>query len=110
MGTTYSEEIEEGMTVDTSVEAELQFQFFGRFKTLLNVSHETGYDWNQISTASQNEAETIEVSATAPPGYVLMIEQTVGTCDHSTVQTDMFKISHVTKSGNVDKSYRKRMP
>jgi hypothetical protein len=49
-----------------------------------------------------------QVSAVAPPGYVLMIEQTVGTCDHSTVQTDMFRISHVDKAGGVVKESYKR--
>jgi hypothetical protein len=62
VGTSYSQEVEEGMMVHTSVEAELQLQFFNRFKTLLNVSHETGYDWNQVSTASQSESVTISVS------------------------------------------------
>ena len=34
-------------------------------------------------------------------GRVLVIEQTVGRCDDGEARTDMFKISHQDKEGNV---------
>ena len=46
---------------------------------------------------------TTEVVSVAPPGYILTIEQAVGTCGGSTVKTEMYKITHSTADGKIAK-------
>ncbi len=62
IGTSFEEEVENNMGIDATIEAELRAQFYGVFGAALGVSHVTGYDWNQISTAAQSEVESFEVN------------------------------------------------
>jgi hypothetical protein len=63
-----------------------------------------GYNWGTVSEAAKSEEVTVTVEAVAPAGYILTIEQAVGQCDDSKVKTEMYKISHVNKNGDVIKS------
>merc|ERR1719320_1528937 len=49
IGTQFSDSMSQGMSIDTTVEAELQAQFWGIFSGSLGVSETTGYDWTQTS-------------------------------------------------------------
>jgi len=101
IGTEFSNEISEGMSIDETIEYEMSMQFWGIFEERMGMSVNTGYDWGHVSTETKSEQTTITVNGTVPPGYVLVIEQAVGHCSGSEARTDMFKISHQDKDGNV---------
>jgi len=101
IGTEFSNEISEGMSIDETIEYEMSAQFWGIFEERMGMSVNTGYDWGHVSTQTKSEQTTITVEGTVPPGYVLVIEQAVGHCSGSEARTDMFKISHQDKDGNV---------
>ena len=100
-GTVFSEAVEEGMSVDTTVKAEMAAQFWGMFSGGLGVSQTTGYDWSRTSEAAKSEQVTVTVEAEAPPGLVLVIEQATGTCEDSHVRTEQFRTSHHDRQGNI---------
>merc|ERR1711860_45001 len=99
-----------GMEIDVALAAEMKIQFFGLFSASLGLSVETGFDWTHTSTAVQSDIVTIRVSADAPPGMVLTIEQTVGHCGGSTVNTAMFRTSTYTKDGSLVSRKIERLP
>jgi len=101
IGTEFSNKISEGMSIDETIEHELSAQFWGIFEARMGMSVNTGYDWGHVSTQTKSEQTTITVEGTVPPGYVLIIEQAVGHCSGSEARTDMFRISHQDKDGNV---------
>jgi len=101
IGTEFSNEISEGMSIDETIEIEMSMQFWGIFEERMGMSVNTGYDWGHVSTQTKSEQTTITVEGTVPPGLVLVIEQAVGHCSGSEARTDMFKISHQDKDGNV---------
>ena len=45
------------------------------------------------------------MEATVPAGMVLYVEQTVGYCDGSTVETELFRLSQVNGSNVVSTRY-----
>ena len=101
VGTVFSESVEEGMSVDTTVKAEMSAQFWGMFSGGLGVSETTGYDWSRTSEAAKSEQVTVTVEAEAPPGLVLVIEQATGSCEESQVRTEQFRTSHHDRQGNI---------
>jgi len=101
IGTAFSDEISKGMSIDVTIEAELSFQFWEIFEARMGLSVSTGFDWRHVSTQTKSEQKTITVEGTVPPGYVLIIEQAVGRCGGSEARTDMFKISHQDKDGQI---------
>ena len=101
VGTVFSETVEEGMSVDTTVKAEMAAQFWGMFSGGLGVSQTTGYDWARTSEAAKSEQVTVTVEAEAPPGLVLVVEQATGSCDDSQVRTEQFRTSHHDRQGNI---------
>ena len=101
VGTQFSDSMEEGMSVDTTVEAEMAAQFWGMFSGGLGVSESTGYDWSRTSEAAKSEQVTVTVEAEAPPGLVLVIEQATGSCEESHVRTERFRTSHHDSQGNI---------
>jgi hypothetical protein len=52
--------------------------FFGLFETYIGISASTSYNWGSVSTATQGDQRRVEVTAVAPPGYILKIEQVFG--------------------------------
>merc|ERR1719312_2051505 len=101
IGTEFSDSLSEGMSIDTTVEAELQLQFWGLFSGGLGVSESTGYDWRHASDTTKSQQVTVTVQAEAPPGLVLVIEQARGSCEESEVRTEMFRTSHKDSQGNI---------
>lgn len=94
---TFTMGMELGYNVQTAVEA----GFWTIFDASLSVSADTGYNWSVMSKSSQSKTTTITVSATAPAGLELVMEQAVGTCGPSSVRTEMFKTSHRDPNGKV---------
>merc|ERR1711860_44798 len=101
IGTSYSQSMSHSMSIDTSISTEMSVDFFRRFSATIGVSLSTGYNWESVSERTMSETETFIVSAHAPPGMVLVIEQAVGRCDDSTVNTEMFRTSHQQKDGKI---------
>jgi len=101
IGTKYSTSLSSSMSIDVTIEEELTAQFFGLFSETLGISTTTGYNWEYVSDSTMGQLETFTVSAEAPPGLVLVIEQAVGHCDGSTAHTEMFRTSHHAKDGTV---------
>ena len=55
VGTEYSNEVSEGMSVDETVEMAMEAQFWEIFKESLGTSVTTGYNWGQVSTETKSE-------------------------------------------------------
>ena len=92
------------MSIDSTVESSLKAEFFKMFSLTLGTSQTTGYNWEAVSEAAQSEEVTVTVDAVAPAGYVLTIEQAVGSCQDGKVKTEMYKITHSNPGGFVVKS------
>ena len=101
VGTEFSEEVSEGMSVDETVEYAMEASFWEIFKESMGVSISTGYDWGHVTSETRSDQVTITLEAEAPPGLVLVIEQAVGHCGGSEARTEMFRTSHHDKHGNV---------
>ena len=107
-GTSYSESVGTSMSVDYTVQAKLTVEFFELFKESVGVSASTGYDWSSTSSETINEEHTISITATATAGYMARIEQAVGHCGGSTAKTELFRVSHINRQGEiVQQSYHK---
>ena len=108
IGTSFSESLSTSMSVDYTVSAKLKVEFFEFFSESVGVSASTGYDWTSVSSETVSEEDTISITATATAGYVARIEQAVGHCGASTAKTELFRVSHVNKQGDiVQQSYHK---
>ena len=108
IGTAFSESLSTSMSVDYTVSAKLKVEFFEFFSESVGVSASTGYDWTSVSSETVSEEDTISITATATAGYVARIEQAVGHCGASTAKTELFRVSHVNKQGDiVQQSYHK---
>ena len=83
------------MSIDATVSASIETSFFDLFGTQLGVSATTGYDWTETTEATKNEQITIEVKSSVRPGYILQIQQAMGTCGDSYSNTELFKILHI---------------
>ena len=86
-----------------------QEKFFGIFESTLSVSVTTGYDWSFVSSETTSEEHSVQIQASAPSGYVLRIEQAVGHCDGNSAKTELFRISHLDRFGQVVKQTKQRM-
>ena len=92
------------MSIDSTIEASMEAQFFGLFGLTLGTSVTTGYDWTKVSESTKNEQITVEVKASVRPGYILQIKQATGKCGDNRSNTELFKIVHIEgKSGKVMK-------
>jgi len=97
IGETFTNDIGIDIGVNYAVEA----GFWEIFSESLGISADTTYDWSHMSSSSQSKTTTITVSAVAPAGLELVMEQAVGTCGPSSVRTEMFKTSHRDPNGKV---------
>ena len=109
IGTSYTETMSSSMSLDVTVENEMKEKFFGIFESTLSVSVTTGYDWSFVSSETTSEEHSVQIQASAPSGYVLRIEQAVGHCDGNSAKTELFRISHLDRFGQVVKQTKQRM-
>lgn len=104
IGTSYSNEISDSMSIDTSIEVSLSASFWGLFESTLTTSVTTGYNWGSVSSETMSSQETFEVAATAGAGTTVLFEQATGFCDGSTVKTEMFRVTTQSKDGQILKT------
>jgi len=98
IGTTWSHEMSEGMSIDETVSAEMQAAFWGIFQGSLGVSVSTGYNWGEVTSEARGEEEEFSVETSVPGGRSIRIQQTVGQCGGSGVKTEQYR-SVVTAPG-----------
>jgi len=110
IGTSYSSSLSASMSIDQTIEEELSAQFFDLFGSSIGISVTTGYNWEHVSSETQDVAVGISVDAEAPAGMVLTIEQAVGHCDGSSAKTEMFRTSTYSKDGTLVSRKVERLP
>jgi hypothetical protein len=109
VGTMYTETYSNSMSLDVTIKTEMSAKFEGLFSASVGVSVSTGYDWTSTSSETTSKEEKIEIKAVAPAGYVLRVEQAVGHCDGNTAKTELFRITHTNKAGEIVKEeYQKQ--
>ena len=64
IGTTYTEEHSESMTVSVGVDTAVSAGFFKLFEAELGISETTGFDWTDVSTETQGATKTYRVGHT----------------------------------------------
>ena len=101
VGVKYSDELSQTISVGLDVEYEISAGLFEIFEASLGESVSTGFDWTSTSTSTKSQVEEFKVLASAPPGLLLTIEQAVGTCGGSIVNTELFRIRHTDSKGNI---------
>ena len=57
------------------------------------------YDWTDVGEAEKGERVTVSDSVAVQAGQYVYVEQAVGRCDGSTVETLMFRIGPVEEGG-----------
>jgi len=91
IGTSWSYEMSEGMSIDETVSYEMSAAFFEIFEEKLGVSVTTGYNWNEVSTEAMSETKEFSIETDVPAGKSIQIQQTKGKCGDSTVNTEFFR-------------------
>merc|ERR1712142_9761 len=109
IGTSWSTEMSEDMSIAATVSVELSAAFFEIFEERIGFSVTTGYNWNEASTEAKSEAEEFSVQTDVPAGKSIQIQQTKGTCGGSEVNTEMFRTLIYDLEGNEHVSYSKMM-
>jgi len=101
IGTKWSQEVSESMSVSSRVEYSISENFFGIFEESIGVSVETGYNWGSVSGFEKSEVKEYDIGPIeVPAGEKVWIQGAVGTCGDSTVYTQMYKvISTQTETG-----------
>jgi len=99
IGTSWSHEMSEGMSIDATVSEEISAGFWDIFEAKLGFSVTTGYNWNEVSTEAQSETKEFTVKTDVPAGESIKIEQTKGHCGDSTVNTEMFRSVSTDRAG-----------
>jgi len=110
IGTAYEASMAESMNIDVTIAEEMTIQLFRLFSNTLGISVETGYNWEHTTSEVQSTVQSVEVDAEAPAGTMLTIEQTVGFCGGSVVNTDMFRTSTYSRDGTLLSRKIERLP
>lgn len=101
IGTTYSSEVQNSMSIDVTIEESLEASYFTLLSETLGISASTGYDWTLTSTETKSEEHSYEVDTDVPPGTIVMIDGAIGKCGGSTSKTELFKISSYDPEGRL---------
>ena len=101
IGTKWSNEMSESISVSATIEYELGVDLFELFSEKIGVSMTTGYNWKHTSSETKSVTEEFKVLADAPPGLLLTIEQAVGHCGDTEARTELFRIRHTDAKGNI---------
>merc|ERR1712051_285050 len=101
IGTTYSTEVQNSMSIDLSIADALEASYFTLFTETLGISASTGYDWTHTSSERKSEEHSYEVDTEVPPGTIVMIDGAVGRCGGSTSKTEMFRITSYDPEGTI---------
>jgi len=101
IGTTYSSEVQNSMSIDVSIEEAMEASYFTLLSETLGISASTGYDWTRTSSETKSEEHSYEVDTDVPPGTIVMIDGAIGRCGGSTSKTELFKISSYDTEGRL---------
>lgn len=101
IGTTYTSEAQESMSIDVTIEESMSTSFFKLFETQIGISLTTGYDWTQTSSEAKSETHEYTVRTTVKPGELLVIEGAHGDCGGNVVHTELFRITTMDCDGNI---------
>jgi len=91
VGTEFSVEMTESMSVSATLSAEISAEFWGSTFTA-GLELTTGYDWTKTDSETKSEAKTYSVEIMIPAGAKLLIQEVKGTCGGSTIHTQMFRV------------------
>jgi len=91
IGTTWSFEMSESMSIDETISFEIKAAFYEIFEESLGTSVTTGYNWSEISSEAKSETQEFSVTTNVPGGRKIEIQQTKGVCGNSEVNTEMFR-------------------
>ena len=72
IGTDFSDEVSESMSIDSGISAALNASFFRFFEAEIGLSANTGYDWTHTSTEAMSETEEFFVQAVADPRKIFI--------------------------------------
>jgi len=89
MGTHFSKEIKESLSVSEEVSEKVKSTFWNKFKASLGLSEKTGYDWNEVPFFVKSEVTTSLNKVEVSPGKAVKIKQVVGICGASKVYTEL---------------------
>jgi len=109
IGTSWSTQMSEGMSIDATISEEMSVAFFEIFEAKIGFSVTTGYNWNEVSTEAKSETREFWVQTDVPAGKLLEIQQAKGTCGGSEVNTEMFRSLTPYSEGNEQISYFKHI-
>jgi len=101
IGTTWTTEASNSMSIDTTIEASMSASFFSFFSADLGISSTTGYDWTQTSSQAKSETEEFKVETVVPPHSILIIEGAEGNCGGNNVKTELFRFTSTDGDGNI---------
>jgi len=101
IGTTWTTEASNSMSIDATIEASMSSSFFGFFSAELGLSVSTGYDWTQTSSQAKSETQEFKVEAVVHPNSILIIEGAEGNCGGNNVKTELFRFTSTDGNGNI---------
>merc|ERR1711942_214566 len=99
IGTSWSSQMTESMSVDATISSEVKAGFFDIFEASIGMSVTTGYDWSETSSEAKSEIREFTDSTEVPGGRMIQIQQTKGHCGGSEVNTEMFRNVATLKDG-----------
>jgi len=87
VGTSWSNEMINGMSISQAVEKELKKALFARFQSWFS-----DYDWTNVPSDVLEPQHSVEGEIDIEPWDVFELRQTVGYCGGTTIQTDQTQI------------------
>jgi len=101
IGTTWSTEASESMSIDTTIEESMSASFFSFFSDDIGISVSTGYDWTHTSSEAKSETQEFKVETVVNPHSILIIEGAEGNCGGNNVKTELFRFTSTDGDGNI---------
>lgn len=101
VGTKYTAEVQESMSIDTSIESAMSAAFFDFFSESIGVSVSTGYDWTHASSEIKDEIHTYTAETGVKPGTIWTLEGAIGQCGDNIVRTERFRAITSDCDGNI---------
>merc|ERR1712064_222228 len=74
IGTTWTTEVSNSMSIDATIEYAMSASFFSFFSEELGISVSTGYDWTHTSSEAKSETQEFKVETVVNPHSILIIE------------------------------------
>jgi len=101
IGTTWTSEVSDSMSIDSTIEYAMSASMFSFFSESLAISVSTGYDWTHTSSQAKSETEKFHVETIVNPRSLLIIDGAEGECGGNNVKTELFRFTSVDGTGNI---------